>query len=183
MFLRFLLLAILVTGCESPRYKEAYAAAKELGRSDVYAEALAQKYDEGAVLSYAVHYALTMDRLQETHYTDEERKKFSELYAEKKQEGKNADYAIYFASTYSEAVRVLKMTGKDEMYVRTYAMYYLDAEEMVNKRPELVAGHRHNYGYVMSFCSEYAINRADGKGTEAAIAAGKAFADVRFDAR
>ncbi len=54
MFLRFLLLAILVTGCESLRYKEAYTAAKELGRSDIYAEALARKYDEGAVLSYAV---------------------------------------------------------------------------------------------------------------------------------
>ena len=47
MFLRFLLLVLIFAGCDSPRYKEAYAATKKLGRSDVYAQALAQKYDEG----------------------------------------------------------------------------------------------------------------------------------------
>ena len=66
------------------------------------------------------------------------------------------------------------------MYIRTYAMYYLDAEDMINERPALAAPHTHNYAYVMGFCSEYAINRADGKGMVAAIAAGKAFADVRL---
>ena len=71
------------------------------------------------------------------------------------------------------------MTGKDEMYVRTYAMYYLDAQDLIDERPKLVAPHRHNYGYVMSFCSEYAIKRADGKDKVAAIAAGKAFASSR----
>ena len=118
MFLRFFLLILLFAGCDSPRYKEAYTAAKELGRSDVYAEALAEKYDEGAVLSYAVQYALTMDRLQDSEYTNEERKKFAELYAEKKVEGKNVEYAMSFAAMYSEAVRVFKMSGKDEMYIR-----------------------------------------------------------------
>ena len=71
--MRFLLLVLIFAGCESPRYKEAYAAAKKLGRSDVYAQALAQKYDEGEALAFALQYALTMDRLQDSEYTDEER--------------------------------------------------------------------------------------------------------------
>ena len=94
MFSRFLLLVLLFAGCESPRYKEAYTAAKKIGRSDVYAQALAQKYDEGKDLSFAVQYALTMDRLQDSHYSDGERKKFSELYAEKKVARENVEYAM-----------------------------------------------------------------------------------------
>ena len=92
MFLRFLLPVLIFAGCDSPKYKAAYDAAKKLGRFDLYAEALAQKYDEGRDLSYAVQYAIAMNNLQGSvvGYTDEEKKTFAELYAEKKQEGKNA---------------------------------------------------------------------------------------------
>ena len=78
----------------------------------MYAEALAQKYDEGGALAFAVQYALTIGRLQDSHYTDEERKKFAELYAEKKLEGRNVEHAMHFATIYSEAARVLEMQGK-----------------------------------------------------------------------
>ena len=176
MFFRFLLLILIFVGCESPRYKEAYTAAKKLGRSDAYAEALAEKVDEGRDLSYAVPYAMVMSGLQkwDSPYTHEERKKFAELYAEKRQERQSAGVdSFVFVISYCSQLHSLKTRGKSDRYIRAYAPHYLDAQKIIIEKPELVASYSYIPSYVMDFCSEYARQMADGKSKEVAIAAGR----------